>query len=610
MCGIFAAINDGAVTQGLIAGLQALSYRGYDSAGIAVMNTQGLQRRRAGGKLNCLIELLAEQPLDGPIGIAHTRWATHGQPTSGNAHPHMTEQVAVAHNGIIENYRELRLDLEADGYRFESETDSEVIPLLLTRYLDRGFDNVQALRNTIEQLEGSFALVAIFKNLPDTLYAARRASPLVLGQGEQGFYLASDENALQGHASHTCHLEDGDLACVQQRAYVVTDRRGHVLERPLQELVPLNEPIVDKGGYRHFMLKEIHEQPAVISKTIAQHLVTTAQGLALAPLPFAAAQVQRLSIIACGTSLFAGQVARYWLERVAGVPTDTDIASEFRYRQAPIDASCKALFISQSGETADTLAAMRYAHEQGQTCLAIVNQMRSSMATEADIMLPTLAGVEVGVASTKAFTAQLAALLMLTLNLARANHRLMDDEEQRILQAITALPDTMSALLEDDGMPGLNAAAESLKNASSVLYLGRGIAFPLAQEGALKLKEISYIHAEAYPAGELKHGPIALIDEHMPVIMLAPPGALADKTLSNLREIHARGAKIILISDASGIQAAEGFIEHGICMPSVEEVLQPLIYSLPLQLLAYQVALLKGTDVDQPRNLAKSVTVE
>lgn len=610
MCGIFAAIDKGTVTHGLLHGLQALAYRGYDSAGIAVINDRGLDRRRAGGKLEHLARLVAEQPIDGAVGIAHTRWATHGEPNSTNAHPHMTEQVAVAHNGIIENYRELRADLQADGYHFESETDSEVIPLMITRCLDHGMDNVQALRQTMDTLEGSFALVAIFPNLPGTLYAARRASPLVLGQTKDGFYLASDANALSAHAEKICHLEDGDLACVQRRSMFISSPQGLIVERPMIDVAPATQAVVDKQGYRHFMLKEIHEQPDIIARTLGQYLVTKQEGLTVANLPVATAQIQRLSIIACGTSLFAGTIGRYWLESIAGIPTDTDIASEYRYRCAPLDAGTRALFISQSGETADTLAALRHAQGNGLSCFSIVNQAQSSMAKESDAIMQTLAGVEIGVASTKAFTAQLAVLLMFTLKLARSNARIDASEEHRLLTGLLELPRQISDLLRTGAMPELEAAAMHLQHASTILYLGRGIAYPLAQEGALKLKEISYIHAEAYPAGELKHGPIALIDEQMPVVMVAPPGPLSDKALSNLREVDARGARVILISNQSGVDSAREHIQHGIVMPDVEPILQPLVYSIPLQLLAYRIAVLKGTDVDQPRNLAKSVTVE
>lgn len=610
MCGIFAAINHGAVTDGLLNGLQALAYRGYDSAGIAVINSRGLERRRAGGKLKHLARLIAQHPIDGAVGIAHTRWATHGEPSSTNAHPHMTDQVAVAHNGIIENYQELRADLEGDGYSFESDTDSEVIPLLITRFLDQGLGNVHALRLTMEKLKGSFALVALFNNHPDTLYAARRASPLVIGRAKDGFYLASDANALANCAQKICHLQDGDLACVQRHSLCISTAEQQLVERPMQDLSPLTQAPQDKQGYRHFMLKEIHQQPDVIARILGRYLVSRSEGLALTKLPQDVSNIQRLSLIACGTSLFAGKVARYWLESIAAIPTQTDVASEFRYRDAPIESDSQAVFISQSGETADTLAALRYVKQKGQSCFSLVNQGQSSMANESEAVMQSLAGIEVGVASTKAFTAQLCVLLLFTIHLAKANRQLNVEQVQRLLNAVLTLPEQMAALLKPNAMREIETAAKQLQHANSILYLGRGIAYPLAQEGALKLKEISYIHAEAYPAGELKHGPIALIDDQMPVVMIAPPGRMNDKSLSNLREVHARGAKITLISNQAGITAAREYIQHGIVMPDTEAVLQPLIYSLPLQLLAYRIAALKGTDIDQPRNLAKAVTVE
>ncbi len=608
MCGIFAAINGHSVTKNLMSGLEALSYRGYDSAGIAVISQQGLERRRAEGKLANLDQILESAPVEGAIGIAHTRWATHGAPTRQNAHPHMTPQVAVAHNGIIENYQTLRDELEREGYRCQSETDSEVIPLLITRGLDKGMDHHLAMRAALKQLDGSFAVVAIFNDRPDMMLAARYGSPLVIGLAKDGLYLASDTNALAAMVEKICQLQDGDLACLQRNGLSITDNEGQPVERALHPVAACSAA-KGKQGSRHYMYKEILEQPEVLRRTAAQYLDLAENRIRMPQLPFQLGQLQRLSIIACGTSSYASMVGQYWLEGFAALPTAVDIASEFRYRNAPLSHDTAALFISQSGETADTLAALRHAKAAGQTCLSIVNVASSSMAHECDSLLETLAGPEIGVASTKAFTAQLTLLLLLTLYSARARQRIDAQEEKRFLKQFELLPDLMRSFLQNEEQSILQIAA-GLQQATSILYLGRGIAFPLAREGALKLKEISYIHAEAFPAGELKHGPIALVDEQMPVVIIAPPGPLFGKTLSNLREVASRGARITLISNSAGVAAAQQHIENAIVMPEVEELFQPILYTLPLQLLAYQIAVMKGCDVDQPRNLAKSVTVE
>jgi len=607
MCGIFGVINGQSVTNSLMTGLRALSYRGYDSAGIAVIGQQGLKRRRAEGKLDSLASVLDDSPLEGSIGIAHTRWATHGAPTKRNAHPHMTSQVAVAHNGIIENCQSLRKDLQKNGYLFESDTDSETIPLLITQFLDQGMNHDLAIRNTLTLLEGSFAIAAVFNNQPDVLFAARRGSPLVLGQADGGYYLASDTNALNPVSRSICHLEDGDLACISRNELHITDSNGETVNRTMQP-VTSHKQVCDKQGYRHYMQKEIHQQAEVFNKTVAHYLNSNGTEVKLPKLPFKLEQLQRLAIIACGTSHYAGMISKYWLEKYAGLPVDLDIASEYRYRDTPLCKGTANLFISQSGETADTLAALHYAKEAGQSCLSIVNVTDSTIAHQSDSILPTLAGPEIGVASTKAFTAQLSVFLMLTLATARSNKRIDAAEESRLLKQIKQLPDVISQYLNDE-MP-LRRIAAKLQHVKNMLYLGRGVAFPLALEGALKLKEISYIHAEAYPAGELKHGPIALVDDQMPVVMIAPPGPLFAKSLSNLREVSSRGAKVILISNQQGVDEAHEYIEDAIVMPDIEELLQPILYTLPLQLLAYHIAVLKGTDVDQPRNLAKSVTVE
>jgi glucosamine--fructose-6-phosphate aminotransferase (isomerizing) len=607
MCGIFGVINGQSVTSSLMAGLNSLSYRGYDSAGIAVIGSEGLERRRAEGKLDCLARVLESAPLDGTIGIAHTRWATHGAPTKRNAHPHMTSRVAVAHNGIIENCMELRNNLESEGYIFQSDTDSETIPLLVTSFLEKGLDHVNALRSTYNLLEGSFAIAAVFNDHPDQLFALRHGSPLVLSQTGGGYTIASDANALGSDATTVCYLEDGDLACVGRNKAVIFDINGDLIERRMQT-IDASSQHNDKQGYRHYMLKEIHQQPKVFEQTIAHYLNPAKNEIKLPPLAFRLDTFQRMSIVACGTSYYAGMIAKYWLEGFSGLPINLDIASEYRYRNAPLSRDEAALFISQSGETADTLAALRYARTAGQNCLSIVNVSNSSMAQESDGLFPTLAGVEIGVASTKAFTAQLAVLLMFTLAIARGNRLIDADTEKKLIGQILQLPDAMSSFIKKD--QSVRRIARKLQHAKQMLYLGRGIAFPLAMEGALKLKEISYIQAEAYAAGELKHGPIALVDELMPVVMIAPPGPLFGKSLSNLREVASRGAKVILISDQAGVTQARDFIDDAIVMPEIEGLLQPILYTVPLQLLAYQVAVLKGTDVDQPRNLAKSVTVE
>jgi glucosamine--fructose-6-phosphate aminotransferase (isomerizing) len=607
MCGIFGAINGQSVTSSLMAGLEALSYRGYDSAGIAVVGQQGLERRRAEGKLERLSRLLKTSPLEGAIGIAHTRWATHGAPTECNSHPHMTSRVAVVHNGIIENYQELRDQLEVDGYQFQSETDSETIPLLITRCLDAGLNHHQAIRETLASLDGSFALAVVFNDQPKKMYAARRGSPLVIGVAKDGFYISSDANALGTKTNSICHLNDDDLACITRNTLSVTDLSGKSVKKTMHPLT-VNENNSSKHGFRHYMQKEIHEQPDILKKTVAHYLNLTGNAVKLPYLPFNIGHLQRLSVIACGTSYYAGMVGKYWLEGFAGLPVDIDIASEYRYRHAPLNSEEVALFISQSGETADTLAALHHAKNAGQKCLSVINVTNSSIAHESDGVLPTQAGTEIGVASTKAFTSQLAVFLMLTLTTARTNHQIDAKEEVRLLNRLHELPGLMRVFLQNE--QPIRRIAAKLQHVNNMLYLGRGIAFPLALEGALKLKETSYIHAEAYPAGELKHGPIALVDNQMPVVIIAPPGPLFGKSLSNLREVSSRGAKVVLISNQKGVDAARDYIDDAIVMPDVEELFQPILYTLPLQLLAYHIAVLKGTDVDQPRNLAKSVTVE
>ena len=607
MCGIFAAINGSSVTHSEIEGLRALAYRGYDSAGIAIIGANGLERRRASGKIDNLVAHLGDNPLAGPIGIGHTRWATHGKPTEDNAHPHMTDRVAVVHNGIIENYAELRTEMEEQGFAFSSETDSEVIPILLTHYMNAGQMPAEAMRTVSGRLQGAFAVVAIFNDDPDHLYAARQNSPLVVGASVNGGYLSSDANAFGNQVQRICHMQNGDVAMISRTDVKIFDHLGGIADRQWTDYDHLSES-VGKEGYRHFMLKEMHEQPAVIEKTLDYYLDSQGEQLALPTLPFDPANVRRLSIVACGTSYYAGTVAKYMIEEMIGIAVDVDIASEFHTRGVELDPQQPVLFISQSGETADTLAALRHAKAQGAKTLAIVNVANSTMGVESDCMLPTLAGPEIGVASTKAFTAQLTTLISLALFIARAKGRMNDDEVKTAIQAIRDVTPSFSKLLEDQNE--IISISQHIQHVDHILYVGRGTAYPMAMEGALKLKEISYIHAEAYAAGELKHGPIALLDDDLQVVMVAPPGPLFEKTLSNLREIASRGAKITLISDEAGVKKANAFIANAITMPSCEDIAIPLLYALPLQLLAYHVAVMKGTDVDQPRNLAKSVTVE
>lgn len=607
MCGIFAAINGSSVTHSEIEGLRALAYRGYDSAGIAIIGANGLERRRASGKIDNLVAHLGDNPLAGPIGIGHTRWATHGKPTEDNAHPHMTDRVAVVHNGIIENYAELRTEMEEQGFAFSSETDSEVIPVLLTHYMNAGQMPAEAMRTVSGRLQGAFAVVAIFNDDPDHLYAARQNSPLVVGASVNGGYLSSDANAFGNQVQRVCHMQNGDVAMISRTDVKIFDQLGGIADRQWTDYDHLSES-VGKEGYRHFMLKEMHEQPAVIEKTLDYYLNSQGEKLALPTLPFDPANVRRLSIVACGTSYYAGTVAKHMIEKMIGIAVDVDIASEFHTRGVELDPEQPVLFISQSGETADTLAALRHAKAQGAKTLAIVNVANSTMGVESDCMLPTLAGPEIGVASTKAFTAQLTTLISLALFIARAKGRMNDDEVKTAIQAIRDVTPSFSKLLEDQNE--IISISQHIQHVDHILYVGRGTAYPMAMEGALKLKEISYIHAEAYAAGELKHGPIALLDDNLQVVMVAPPGPLFEKTLSNLREIASRGAKITLISDEAGIKKANAFIANAITMPSCADIAIPLLYALPLQLLAYHVAVMKGTDVDQPRNLAKSVTVE
>ena len=608
MCGIIGILGAGDVAPRLLAGLKRLEYRGYDSAGIATVHDGIIDRRRAPGKLANLAARLADDPLPGHTGIAHTRWATHGGPTEDNAHPHIAGDISVVHNGIIENFKPLRDELIASGRVFLSQTDTEVVAHLIDRELQAGKPPREAVAAILPRLHGAFALAVLFRTEPDLLIAARLGSPLTVGYGEGENFIGSDAHALAPLTRRIAYLDEGDWAAVSRAGIEIYDKANIPVERAIVDSGASGETI-DKGNYPHFMLKEIYEQPVVVAQTLRSYLQRM-DGRVTLPIPddFGLADVRRLTIVACGTSFYAGMVAKYWFEQYARVPVDLDVASEFRYREPVMEPGGLALFISQSGETADTLAALHHARREGQKIAVVVNVPTSTMAREADLLLPTHAGPEIGVASTKAFTCQLAVLAALVANLARAKGRLNETDERAIVRHLAEAPAALNAALAYD--EAIADMAHTVAEARDVLYLGRGTDFPLALEGALKLKEISYIHAEGYAAGEMKHGPIALIDDHVPVIVIAPSGPLFDKTVSNMQEVRARGGKVILISDYDGIAAAGEGCVATITMPKVHPLIAPLVYAVPVQLLAYHVALIRGTDVDQPRNLAKSVTVE
>ena len=607
MCGIVGIIGHADVAARLLDGLKRLEYRGYDSAGIATLTDGKIERRRASGKLNNLSGELEAAPLQGAVGIAHTRWATHGGPTTSNAHPHATAEVAIVHNGIIENFKPLRDMLIARGRVFTSETDTEVVAHLISEQVEAGRDPIDAVREVLPELRGAFALAILFRSHPDLLIGARLGSPLVVGIGEGETYLGSDALALASLTQRVLYLEEGDWVVCTREEVRIFDQDNQPVERAVT-LSGVDGELVSKGNHRHFMIKEIYEQPIVVAQTLRSYLRRIDETLTL-PIPdFDLSGIKRVTIVACGTSFYAGMIAKYWFEQFAHVPVDLDVASEFRYRAPVIEPDGLALFISQSGETADTLAALRHAREEGQKIAVVVNVPTSSMAREADLVLPTHAGPEIGVASTKAFTCQLAVLAALAANVARAKGRMTKDDEQGVVRHLAEAPAALNAALAYEET--IQIVAAEIAAARDVLYLGRGTDYPLALEGALKLKEISYIHAEGYAAGEMKHGPIALIDEKVPVIVIAPSGPLFEKTVSNMQEVQARGGKVVLISDYDGIEAAGAGCLATITMPKVHPLIAPLVYSVPIQLLAYHVAVTKGTDVDQPRNLAKSVTVE
>ncbi|MCC6829304.1 MAG: glutamine--fructose-6-phosphate transaminase (isomerizing) [Novosphingobium sp.] len=607
MCGIIGIVGKEEVADRLVDGLRRMEYRGYDSAGICTLHQGQLIRRRAQGKLINLVRELARDPASGTIGIAHTRWATHGAPTAANAHPHATEELALVHNGIIENFRQLREMLTARGRVFESETDTEVVAHLVSEQMEAGASPEAAVKAALPQLRGAFALAIAFRRFPDMLIGARLGSPLVVGYGDGETYLGSDALALAPLTQRISYLDEGDWVIVTRDGARIFDKDNNPVERPITTS-GASAVSIEKGNYRHFMQKEIFEQPTVVAQTLKSYIHQVDQSVALPQIDFDLSTINRVTIVACGTSYYAGMVAKYWFEQFARLPVDVDVASEFRYRDPVLEPGGLALFISQSGETADTLAALRHCKAAGQTIAVVVNVPTSSMAREADLLLPTPAGPEIGVASTKAFTCQLAVLAALAAHLAVKRGRMDRAEECDVVTQLIETPACLNAALDHD--EEIAAMAHLIAPARDVLYLGRGPDYPLALEGALKLKEISYIHAEGYASGEMKHGPIALIDEAVPVIVLAPSGPLFEKTVSNMQEVRARGGKIVLISDADGLaEAGEGCLAT-IEMPKVHPLIAPLVYAVPVQLLAYHVACVKGTDVDQPRNLAKSVTVE
>jgi len=607
MCGIIGIVGKSPVSDRLVDGLKRMEYRGYDSAGVCTVFDGQLVRRRAEGKLANLVNVLKTDDAAGNIGIAHTRWATHGAPTTSNAHPHATGEVALVHNGIIENFKQLRDELTARGRKFESETDTEVVAHLVSEQVEAGHSPADAVKAVLPRLRGAFALAIAFRQFPDFLIGARLGSPLVVGYGDGETYLGSDALALAPLTQKIAYLEEGDWVIITREGAQIFDKDNVEVAREITTS-GVSAAQIEKGNYRHYMQKEIFEQPTVVAQTLSSYIRPLEQTVALPQMDFDLAGVKRITIVACGTSYYAGMVAKYWFEAFARVPVDIDVASEFRYRDPVLEEGGLALFISQSGETADTLAALRHCKENGQTIAVVVNVPTSSMAREADLLLPTHAGPEIGVASTKAFTCQLAVLAALAAHLALVKGKLNAEEEREIVRHLIEAPAALNAALAHD--EDIAAMAHLIAPARDVLYLGRGPDYPLAMEGALKLKEISYIHAEGYASGEMKHGPIALIDEAVPVIVLAPSGPLFEKTVSNMQEVRARGGKVVLISDAEGIaEAGEGCLAT-IEMPTVHPLIAPLVYAVPVQLLAYHVACAKGTDVDQPRNLAKSVTVE
>ncbi|GGX56910.1 glutamine--fructose-6-phosphate aminotransferase [isomerizing] [Tateyamaria omphalii] len=606
MCGIVGVLGDHEVAPILVEALKRLEYRGYDSAGIATINGGTLDRRRAVGKLVNLSDKLVHEPLAGKAGIGHTRWATHGGPSEGNAHPHRAGPVAVVHNGIIENFRELRAELADAGISFETETDSETVALMTHHHMQQGAEPVDAAFKTLDALEGAFALAFLFDGHDDLIVAARKGSPLAIGHGDGEMFVGSDAIALAPLTDRITYLEEGDRAVVTRQGVEIRDANGTLANRAVRQ-IQIDAARVDKAGHKHFMAKEIAEQPNVLNNTLANYLGSDGE-ITLPDPGIDFANIERLTMVACGTAYYACLTAKYWFEQIARLPVEVDVASEFRYREPPIPGKTLALFVSQSGETADTLAALRYCEGKADKIVSVINVPESSIARESDLALPIHAGVEVGVASTKAFTCQLTVLLMLALRAARDRGEIDAATFADHVSALRSLPALMTHGIDRSAV--MKRTARKLAEARDILFLGRGVMYPLALEGALKLKEISYIHAEAYASGELKHGPIALIDKHVPVVVMAPKDGLFDKTVSNMQEVMARKGKVVLVSNAAGIAEAGDGVWSEIAMPDCPDIIAPILYALPAQLLAYHTAVAKGTDVDQPRNLAKSVTVE
>jgi len=607
MCGIVGILGAGPVAGQILDALKRLEYRGYDSAGVATLEKGRLTRRRAEGKLRNLEARIAKEPLAGAIGIGHTRWATHGKPVEANAHPHASDRLAVVHNGIIENFRDLRHELEAKGHRFKTETDTEVAAILVTDELDRGKSPIEAVAAALPRMRGAYALAFLFEGEEDLLIGARQGAPLAIGYGEGEMYLGSDALALAPFTEEISYLEEGDWVVLTRKTVEIRDSAGAVVLRRRQRS-QVGSLLIEKGEYRHFMAKEIHEQPEVVGHALAQYLDLSRQRVRAFAWPVDPAKLTRLTICACGTAYMAGLTARYWIERFAKLPVEIDVASEYRYREAPVNRDEVVLVISQSGETADTLASLRYAKERGAKIVGVVNVSTSSIARLSDVVAPILAGPEIGVASTKAFTCQLAVLAALAIDLGRARGTLDERSEAALVGQLVAIPGLIAEVLRQE--PAFERLAHRLAKARDVLYLGRGASYPVALEGALKLKELSYIHAEGYAAGELKHGPIALIDEAMPVIVIAPQDHVFEKTVSNMQEVAARGGVIILIGDKRAAEKASVELAYFFAMPDMGPDFAPIVYAAPVQMIAYHTAVFMGKDADQPRNLAKSVTVE
>ena len=606
MCGIVGVLGANEVAPILVEALKRLEYRGYDSAGIATINDGYLDRRRAIGKLVNLGDRLVHEPLAGKSGIGHTRWATHGAPNENNAHPHKSGKVAVVHNGIIENFRELREELATLGLEFTTDTDTETVAMLTDYFISQGATPIEAVNQTLAKLDGAFALAFLFDGEQDLMIAARKGSPLAIGHGDGEMYIGSDAIALAPMTNRVAYLEDGDCAVLTRASLEVRDQNGELADRAIKT-IEIDSSRVNKAGYKHFMAKEIAEQPTVLGNTLS-HYISPEGEINLPDPRIDFTKIERLTMVACGTAYYACMTAKYWFEQIARIPVEIDVASEFRYREPPITKGTVALFVSQSGETADTLAALRYCEGKADTILSVVNVPESSIARESDLALPIFAGVEVGVASTKAFTCQLTVLLSLVLKAASDRGEITPKQLADHVASMRNIPALINAAIDKDAQ--IQRAARKISEARDVLFLGRGVMYPLAHEGALKLKEISYIHAEAYASGELKHGPIALVDKHVPVVVMAPRDPLFDKSVSNMQEVMARKGKVILISDAQGLKEAGEGIWATVEMPTVPDVVAPIVYAVPAQLLAYHTAVAKGTDVDQPRNLAKSVTVE